>query len=380
MSEMIVKQSLKCGVHMPPRARSRFQDGKEVAQSLPPYAPVEVYSVDEYSSCPTNWGHGSDVASSYFMGIDENKGLWLDFNECMSHTHDVAIVLSVQGINPITGQKMVGQKALKLEQYHKKCPIHNVKFKQERYCSKCKFKWPGQNYLSSTGTPYGYLWLDGFREPDGTVRQYIFTPEKMRSIAAQLIGEERVFAMGIAFYLSKDKKPVAPKPPARNGAIGSFYWDSISGGGNLKVGDKSSYDLWGTPKLFRNKGPSVSSISSSHFTSHYRASAGFCGQCVSDNRDVFIDLNVDGREITSAPIKGKKTKQVTPTKNYEVGAGTLIDQKVYDDPKPMDYWEAKPAGMIFLNYCDQETKKKILDGGKRADETEGFMQGLNVGG
>ena len=58
----------------------------------------------------------------------------------------------------------------------------------------------------------------------------------------------------------------------------------------------------------------------------------------------------------------------------------MIRQCVYDDPKLMDYWEKKPAGMIYINYCDEETKKKILDAGRRADKKDGFMKDIKVGG
>jgi len=205
--EMSVKEDLKCVFNMPEKIKSEFNSEEEMAHFLPPYAPADVYPVDEYEACPTNWMNGSDVTSSYFVGVKEDHGMWLDFNECFYHTHDVAVVISIQGINPITGQKMVAEKALKLEQYHKKCPIHKVNFKQDRYCEKCGFKWPGQNYLSTTGTPEMMMWLDGFRTPEGKVRQYIFTEDKMRGVANQLIGEARVFAIGIAYYLSKHKKP-----------------------------------------------------------------------------------------------------------------------------------------------------------------------------
>jgi hypothetical protein len=76
----------------------------------------------------------------------------------------------------------------------------------------------------------------------------------------------------------------------------------------------------------------------------------------------------------------QSVQPVVPVKKLEIGAGALIKQRVYDDPKMMDYWEQKPAGMIYINYCDEETKKMIIDGGRRADEKDGFLKDVKVGG
>ena len=73
-------------------------------------------------------------------------------------------------------------------------------------------------------------------------------------------------------------------------------------------------------------------------------------------------------------------KPITPVKKLEIGAGALIQQRVYDDPKILTYWEEKPAGMIYINYCDEKTKKKILETGRRADKKDGFMKDIKVGG
>jgi len=168
---------------------------------LPPYDKRPAYLVDEYSSCPSNWMHGSSKASSYFIPISAQRGMWFDFTKNTSNLYDVAIVISVQGINPITGKKIT---ELNLEQYKEKCPVHNIDFQQNRYCHKCEYIWPAQNYISTTsGQP---LWIDGFRNENGEVRQYIITEDMTRGIAAQIVGDDRVWAIGFAFYLSKKPK------------------------------------------------------------------------------------------------------------------------------------------------------------------------------
>ena len=70
---------------------------------------------------------------------------------------------------------------------------------------------------------------------------------------------------------------------------------------------------------------------------------------------------------------------VIPVKKLEIGAGALINQKVYRDTRDIDFWEDEPAGMLYVNYCDMETLNKILEAGERQKKSEGFMDGLTVG-
>jgi len=289
----------------------------------------------------------------------------------------------------------------------------------------------------------------------------------MRSVAAQVMekrGEDpdnRVFAIGMAFYLSKAKKPDMPerKPVGHVGepCSGSFgtpmYGTSIGGmtqpmffsplhtAGNWNLKSRK-----GSPKnLLRNagmmKGSSCSSSSapsnstSLGSTGEIRGQAGVNISCslnesitppdVVDSRydrtvyqlapnltdeqkaeweqaekegkhvERLYTLNKNVMETTLSISDGgfpqncvsdlddmaMEVETVTPVKKLEVGAGALVSQQVYDDPKNLKkYWEETPAGMIYLNYCDEVTLKKILDAGKVASKTDGFMQGMKVGG
>jgi len=402
---MSVKDDLKCVFNMPAKLSSQFGDDEEESHGLPPYAPSDVYSVDEYEACPTNWMHGSDTASSYFIGVKEDHGMWLDFNECFYHTHDVAVVISIQGINPITGQKMVAEKALRLEQYHKKCPIHNTNYKQDRYCEKCGFKWPGQNYLSTTGTPEMMMWLDGFRTPEGKVRQYIFTEDKMKGVASQLIGEERVFAIGIAYYLSKNKKLYTLQRPQERDSFNPILmptgvWNQDNSGTPIN-------QSWITTCCdFDGLGGDLEIDSFAGDISIGSAGDRSIGSCLNEaandpDKTIVTHHSFDANALKASssvnPTKGRlsskknmlrgrsaskslSVKPVTPVKKFEIGAGALIKQRVYDDPKMIDYWEERPAGLIYINYCDEETQKKILDAGRRADKKDGFMKDIKIGG
>src|SRR5689334_9888868 len=96
---------LKATLNMPAALKSEVKDGVEKAHALPPYNQREAHVVDEYPACPPNWMHGSNRAASYFVAVEADRGLWLDFNPNHYHANDVAILISIQGINPLTGQK-----------------------------------------------------------------------------------------------------------------------------------------------------------------------------------------------------------------------------------------------------------------------------------
>ena len=395
-------KNLKCQFHMPLKLKSKFVNKKEVSQSLPPFALVHANAVDEYPACPSNWMHGSDIASSYFLKVEEGKGMWLNFNDCFGHTHHVAVVISIQGVNPVTGQQT---DKLRLEQYESKCPIHDEAFQQDRFCPSCKFKWPAQNYLTTTTTPNGLLWLDGFRVPGGSVRQYIFTAEKIKGIAEQLIGEDKVYAIGIAFYLSKEKKPVPKNVPNRSrfysgGGIGGqsvgstkIFHTSKGFASNsssttklpslLDYGDDKRACQLNTQNLKGDKtiGASITSKSGSF------VSAGF--EAMNDSINELNDLIEeypcsDLHDVEDTGLADDPTvdldEEISEEVKLEIGAGALIEQKVYPDNKPLDFWEAEPAGMIYINYCNKKQFEQIIKAGKREEKEEGFMQDLNVGG
>lgn len=425
---MSVKKDLKCMFNMPEKIQSEFNNEDEMSHSLPPFAPMSVYPVDEYDACPSNWMNGSDIASSYFVGVEEDKGMWLDFNECFYHTHDVAVVISIQGINPITGQKMVAEKALQLEQYHKKCPIHGSKFQQDRFCTECGFKWPGQNYLSTTGTPEMQMWLDGFRSSDGKVRQYIITEDKVRGVASQMIGDQRVFAIGIAYYISKHKKLYMLQRPEKGAKPFHSHYNNIGkpfnqsmffspchtpqqwGGNRVSNINPPEYGFGGdmncdsldlgssvncsADQSGSSSGSRSSSCSASSASTSTSSGMNLLGSMGSKKRGRPQILRVAAAIDPADGFRGgdktvyqlgpeqsiQPAKPVVPVKKLEIGAGALIKQRVYDDPKMMDYWEKEPAGMIYINYCDEETKKKIIDGGRRAGEKDGFLKDVKVGG
>lgn len=330
---------LKCKLNLPKVVkRVKNRDGTEGTAGLPPYAPRSAYPVDEYPASPDSWMHGSGESSSYFVPIKSEHGMWLDMTMNSSHTHHVAAVVSVQGVNPITGQKA---DPMRLEQYRNRCPKHDIEFKQDRFCESCNYKWPAQNYISTnSGSP---MWIDGFRTEDGTVRQYYFTEEECKGVAAQIIGKDRVFAIGVAFYLSKEAKPKPKYQPYRGGLYSTYGF-----GGGYKCSTNAAMDGFGLESLGA-------------------ANSGFKG------------FAPRSRSLRSAKT-GQRAKQEVEAKQkmLEIGAGAKIRQKLGVDPESLDFWQPEPAGLIYINYCDEETADRILAAGKREDHADGFLQGLEL--
>jgi hypothetical protein len=291
----------------------------EELNALPPHSPVNAFVVDEYPACPKTWMHGSGKASSYFIGVESGKGMWFDFTSNQYQKHDVAIVVSVQGINPITGMPTSG---LNLEQYKEKCPKHGCGFQQDRFCPECEYKWSAQNYISSTTNKP--MWIDGFKNERGEVRQYIITEEECEGIASQIIGEDRVFAIGFAFYKSKKEKPEL-KSVVRS--MGMYN----KGGPCGQSCDKVMY--------------------SQNFQLHNFSFSSF------DN-----DENFESEEAENSKL--------------EIGAGARIEQEHGVDPNNIDFWNEEPEGLIYVNYVSKEVAQKIIDAGKRQDKKDGFMNKL----
>lgn len=335
-NKMFIKD-LSCTFNMPKKVEFEKKDGEEKVNSLPPYNPVKPYLVNDYKNCPSNWINGSEISNSYFLGVKEDHGMWLDFNDCHNHSKDVAIVISIQGINPITGIKT---SKLRLEQYSDKCPVHDVQLDSKRFCSKCEYEWPPQNYLSTTSTPSGLLWLDGFRTPEGNVRQYLFTSQEMKGIANQIIGEDRTFSIGIAFYESKKEKQ-------------KLNWNYLN------------WD-WQDNTYFPNR-PILYGTGYKGYHEYNE------GDAITPN---FLYSN-NTRSISCSNFSQKENKPIE-AQNLEIGAGSLIKQEVYQDNNDLNYWEEKPYGLIYVNYCDEKTLENILKEGKKEEKINGFMNNLNL--
>jgi len=343
-STTLTVNGLHCTFNMPEAvARQHDSQGNEITTGLPPFGPRIGYPVDKFPAAPTSWMHGSGKASSYFVPILPEYGMWLDFNQNIGHSHHVAAVISVQGINPLTGMKA---DPIRLEQYKDKCPKHGEAFLQDRYCPTCKFEWHPQNYLSSnSGGPF---WIDGFRTEDGVIRQWYFTEEECKGVAAQLIGAERVFAIGIAFYLSKQ-----PKPVQRYATRGIMLSAMPSAGGEWKTS-------FAAPTSYSLSSNSLDAAASNPFLEGYESLG-----------DVYNSQRLGSFDAEAASIEKS-------LKKLEIGAGAKIHQKIGADPENIDFWQLEPSGMVYINYCDVATAERILAAGQRQQKAEGFLAGVNL--
>lgn len=394
----MIVNGLNADIHMPVAPKGEGTHG------LPPHHLQTPYIVDEYPACPANWMHGSDIASSYFVPLEAGRHMWLDFNQCAWHSHEVAAVISVQGINPITGQQT---KELRLEQYRTNCPVHDQPFKQNRFCEACNYAWPAQNYMTTTSTPRGHFWIDGFRAADGTVRGFLVTEEAVRGVASQLIGEERVFAIGIAFYLSKNPKP--PKP-AQNvntfigGGVGSpkkrylskskthhyvapTQWVDGDGGGyvgnvSMDFGPpligSSGGGVWAASNTLGGAGGSSATSSNAKGASRgiLRTASLNAASPDCETHQCFAGGELDS-DMAFAGMP-TNTVSIEPTK-LEIGAGAIITQELaHIDNNELSFYADKPAGFIYINYCTTADFQKIIAAGKR-DMSKSFMAGLVVG-
>jgi hypothetical protein len=386
-----------CTVNMP--EAEKIEDG-----DLPSYSPVPAFVVDEYPACPDTWMPGSKTAASYFIPVRNGHGMWLDFNDSVTAKRDIAVVVSVQGINPVTGQKTA---ALGLEQYKNKCPKHDVEFKNDRFCSICGYKWPAQNYISSAATPTGKLWIDGFLTPEGKVRQYLFTEDEKKGVAGNILGlyqKQQVYAIGIAFYRAKEDKPLPPPTIsyARDffgrQAIGNCSWYSDASGfsgvsgfsGTSGISGYSGYPgIAGPPGYSDASGFSgvsgfsgysgyLGTIGSSGY-SGISGCSGYSGSGFSGySKDAILSINCAFDSDVRRVVDFDAIRASLSPKNYEIGAGIKLDQRIYEDTNPLNYYEDEPIGIIYVSYSDEETVSKILDAGKREEVETGFLSGIEL--
>ena len=368
----------------------------DVVHTLPPYHAVEVHKVSDYK-CPDNWMHGSGNAESYFIKVEAGKHLWLDFNDLWTHTHEVAVVLSVQGINPVTNKPI---SKLRLEQHREKCPEHKVDFEAERYCPKCDHKWPAQNYMTTTSMPRGAFWVDGWHIGGGKIRGFLITEEAMRGVASQLIGEKRVYAIGIAFYVSKNPKPPRPERPSPLrgtcgvkslfGHIGTnqLWCPPVSGKTfmnnepNYKVEPTATYGLAqnqaqyscnNIAKLSDSQGATMMSFSGDDTT------RDFCSDESGSGRSLKPVRNKSAGRQSSAKVLLASAKPAVAMK-AEIAAGAQISQNLdYIDHSDLDFYSAKPAGMLYLNYTLPVEFDNIIANPKKKRKEKDALSGLKVG-
>lgn len=315
--------------------------------TLPPGERVPVFPITALPGAPSEWVR---EAGTYVCPVEVNWGLWFDWT--MNSRLNVAVLPSVKGMNPITGTEL---ESLHLEQYADRCPKHDEAFTHGRLCGSCGYEWPGQNYVSTPNT----LWWDGFRQPDGTVRQFFFSEDERCDIASTVLGKQNtVPAFGFAFYHRKNPvtEPstvvrsvlpwVSPQLPL---PVVVDYEDSSH---------RSSLKVW-----------SVCDSTSAKTTQRKVFTASlFSRQAEQDS------------VVVSSAVRSENVARTR--KGVAVGAGVRIRQELQDDVVGLDGWLPEPAAVIRLYFCFPEQLQLFVDRGGVVDlrgDDEGYLKNLPTG-
>lgn len=235
----------------------RVADGRQPSNLPPSLGRMELFPVKKYAEkCPERWER-----DGFFVALHDTEAMWMSFSV---RKHPVALLVGAGGINALTGEKL-GTTLQK------------------------------DNYLVTPPQP----WLDGWKDQDGTVYQFVATPYKEGkgiTVAEQLIGEEsKTGALGLALF--------DPKEP-----------------GKMK-GKHSPYEGWtGTPY-----GNDFSWTKEAGDTLIAACSAG-------------------GTSLTAAVSKSR-SKRVGSLMRAEmgIGKGGKIIQKIYSDPFGLEVWKEIPT-------------------------------------
>lgn len=339
---------------------------------LPPGSPLNAYRVKQFNQHPDHWIDDDD--GSWVVVVKPNKGLWFDWRG--NDQFNTAVLPSVKGCNPITG---IETKGFGLDQYiggSSTCPKHpHIKLNGNRHCSECGYSIPAQNYVSAPNT----LWWDGFRNDDGTVRQFFFTEDEMRDVATHLIGEANVVpAFGFAFYKKKPEYVVAPRRQeirSKGGSFGSaskmskcFNDVAISNGGMTLGGDNHAWECFTT----------------NHADGLYTAvsySAPVSMSIRKVDKTQYRDRGMDCMMMSFCDDSDQSYSDVIATKAVAVGAGAKIDQKLSPDTEDISHWKESPDAVMRIYFVFEEEFAKWRKYGMKCleDVEQSMLKGLPVG-
>jgi len=389
------------------RAERLIGDG---THGLPPGEPVPVYPIAALPSAPESWIR---EAGTYVCPVAPDWGLWFDWT--MNDPGNTAIVPSVKGMNPITGQRitMIG-----MEQYKDKCPIHGDNLSHERFCEKCGYKWPPQNYVCYPNT----LWWDGFRQPDGTVAQFFFTEDQQKDIASLVIGEKNtVPAFGFAFFRTKTHREIPGASyrglPSESYTNPDMAWfgspgkemlfncdqtDQIDQIDNLSDGEiKTSGDfVIGSSTVSQNASKqeldsvnkqlaSIANDDSLQITTHHTVLRGSDSTVkmasksasVPNTKPVFFSPmhTPQNWKIADERIRAQKRKE---EKTVSVGGGAKIRQELTADAFEVSDWHEKESAVIRLYFVFEQQFRDMIERGGIKDidgSSDGYLEGLPTG-
>jgi hypothetical protein len=169
-----------------------------------------------------------------------------------------------------------------------------------------------ENYLVAPPQP----WLDGWKDKDGTVYQFVATSYKKGkgiTVAEQLMGEEsKTGAIGIAFFEPKDPSKLKPKNTPVEGYIGSVTGQNFT----WKTGEFTAMFGSDAPMPTASAAPAAAKR---HLLSRVRATFDEMG----------------------------------------IGRGGKIIQKIYPDPHGLEVWQSSPWATLACYLVNAEAFEEI---------------------
>lgn len=345
----------------------RLKD-KGSAYGLPQGLPILSYPVDALPGSPDSWMRGE---GSYVCPVSPDCGLWFDWTS--NDPLNTAILPSVKGMNPVTGQKLEG---LALDRFLEKCPVHGNTFKHGLLCEECGYCWPPQSYVCHPNT----LWWDGFRQPDGTVRQFFFTADEQRDIATLQIGKQNtVPAFGFAFFETKTKRvPEIRQDFLRSKGKSSKEFYGLSnkqktyggpcgqsiGGGSSPLVDVSG-PIWMVPQ------------ESKTVDMTYRPNDSI--SCYTGDESSILSVQtMSSQEVDGEEDLNQQSRQI----DVSVGAGAEIRQALVSDPLALSEWKDKPTSVMRLYFVFESEFETIVRKGGVKDikgHLAGYLKSMPVG-
>lgn len=175
----------------------RVPDGRTPANLPPSLGRIEAYQVSKFrENCPESWEDGG-----VFIPLHDMEALWMSFDS----PHPLAVIVGAGNVNAVNGEKL-GTNLVK------------------------------DGYLVVPPQP----WLDGWKDTDGTIYQFVATPYKKGdglSVGEQLLKQDsKTGGIGIAIFEPKDREKLesVSKPKEH---YGESMYDTLSYfGQSVKMG------------------------------------------------------------------------------------------------------------------------------------------------
>lgn len=167
-----------------------------------------IYSVADFrSGVPSEWQDGF-----FFMPMYQSEALWLNFDRGSVHGEPYALIVAAGAINAISGRKM----------------------------TEARLAGDPQNYVAIPPQ----RWIDGWKNEDGTVCQFVAAPlGSGETMEGQITGEEKTGGIQLAVFKPKPGQNVILEPfPYEHIVAGSplaLYELATLGGGTRDSGTKS---------------------------------------------------------------------------------------------------------------------------------------------